>query len=279
MRRGRILGAGSALALASACAVTGPGLPVVLVPRPVAASPPCPSGAPCAEASAGAPSPTPALSPTASPTASPVLAIETDDPLDVAIAGPGYFVLAARWPATDLADLYFTRHGAFRWTYHAATDADARPGYRLESAEGLPVVGYARAGALATDPSEGRGGDFSSAFDLEGGRLLPATLAVDALANPGALPQFDFRGQLTVGSDAAGTGLPRDADGHAWSLFLAVAVPEDPAALVPVAGMPWWRYDPAGGALDVGLAGRPRHPGDLPRPVGDAVVLRPGWLE
>lgn len=258
-----------------ACTITGTAIPVVvLTPRPLASPTPCPSGG-CVDASATASAgATVAASPVPSPTVAPR---ETGNGLDVAIAGPGTFMLAGRVPLTDLAEVYFTRTGSFRWIYHGADPSapgPAHPTYRLETPDGLPVLGYTLASEDDTRlPTEGSGGSLD-ALTLDGGRAPLAPLSFDAVANPAAAARFDYRGRVLLDGTAQDQVL--DADGRAWSLYVAVAQPEDVGTLVPLTGA-WWRYD--AGRIDAGLAGCPQAPGELPRPVGEANVLKPGWLE
>lgn len=210
----------------------------------------------------------------------------TDRPLDVAVAGPGYLVLATRPSPRDWADVTFTRRGELGLAFQQA--ASPQPGatgfpltgpgsWTLRSPDGRFVVGF----ELARDPDgyappEGRSTAFSSAFALggvAGGGASFGPLALETASSLAPEVWLDFRGRLTIAGQP-----PVDAEGRARFMYLAIAQVEEPRGLLPAPGG-GLRYDPAAGLVEVGLAGLPAGRGEAPRTVGDANVLMPGYLE
>jgi hypothetical protein len=60
---------------------------------------------------------------------------------------------------------------------------------------------------------------------------------------------------------------------------VAIVQFERPAGLKPVAGFPGYTYDPEAGVVSVGIAGVTTPAAGVPRPVGDANLIRPETLE
>lgn len=270
----------------TACALVGPAVPVIVTP----------GGTPQPQASVRdvfadlrSPSPTPAgaMNPAAStPPAAPVRIVRTDRPLDVAIAGPGYLVVAARPDPRDWADVAFTRDGALGLEFVQA--ASPQPGavgfpitgpgeWTLRTRDGRWVLGF----ELAQDPDryappEGRSTAFSQAFALggvAGGGAALGPLRLETAAGLAPEAWLDFRGRLTIAGQP-----PADADGRARFLYLAVAQVELPGRLA-IAPDGDRRYDPEAGLVEVGIAGLAARRGEAPRPVGDANLVMPGELE
>lgn len=247
-----------ATGLLAACVIDDPGFRIIVPVNPNASlkpdSFPTPTG--------------PSTSPKATPKPP---AFATGLPLDVAISGPGYFVLAKEEGATDLAGLTLTRYGAFQMRPWAAEGT--RPaGARLVAEQGLLAWGIAwdEAGRL---PEESRGSSFGLAFTLGGKAVGPLAVHAAPALSVGALA-LGVDGRL---GDSQGGSL-FDADGRAIRLALVVVQVERPEAMVALGG---GRYRPTreAGPFQVGLAGSPRSAGALARPVGDSCTLRPGFLE
>lgn len=261
------------------------GLTACVLGAPVAVAP----GAPQPSASfrdvfADTRSPEPTARPSTSPTPAPRRR-RTGRPLDVAIAGPGYLVVASRPAPRDWADVALTRHGELNLEFQAA--ASPLPGaagfpvtgpgeWTLRTADGRWVLGF----ELAQDPDryappEGRSTAFASAFALGGvagggAAVGPLRLPTSASLRPDAW--LDFRGRVTLEGQP-----PVDEDGRARFMYLAVVQVEAPERLVPAPG--GFRYDPDAGLAHAGIAGLPAARGEAPRVVGDASSLEPGWLE
>ncbi len=271
MSRMRGLGLLLAGAGLTACALVGPPL-VIGAPQPAASF---------RDVFADLRSPEPTASPAASPTPAP-RQVRTDRPLDVAIAGPGFLVVATRPAPRDWADVTFTRQGELTLAFQQA--ASPLPGaagfpltgpgeWTLRTPDGRWVLGF----ELAQDPNryappEGRSTAFQAAFALGGGAAVgPLRLATSASLRPEAW--LDFSGRLTLAGQP-----PVDEDGRTRFVYLALAQVERPERLVAAPGG-GFRYDPAAGLAQVGLAGLAAGRGEAPRPVGDANRLAPGYLE
>jgi hypothetical protein len=205
----------------------------------------------------------------------------------VAIAGPGYFVVASRPDPRDWADLTLTRDGEF-------VVEPLNTGSPLPGAGGLPVVGadgmgdwtlrtpdgrYVLGWDLQTDPDrlappEARGTGLPEALALGGpqAQTKVGPLRLPALGGFAPDARLDVRGRLTLG----GRG-PVDADGRAHWLHVAIAMVGDPTKLI--AQGRGFRYDRAAGVVEAGIAGMPAARGEGRRPVGDANVLEPGYLD
>jgi hypothetical protein len=262
--------------------------------RPLGPSPgatpatPVPSGAPASPTPAASASPTDAAaSPGPSPSATtPAPGVtgayrKTFDPLDLAIAGPGYFVLATRPDPRGFEELLFTRAGQFDLVYVAAgSPAPGMPTvvgpgeWRLMTPEGLYVLGYQYRGEeAALPPSESRSMSFQSAFRM-GGTASVGPIVIDSQSNLNFAPHFNFKGQLLSDQKP-----PMDTDATPLQVYVAIAQFERPAALKPRAGFPAFTHEPDAGVVAVGIAGITTPPAGVPRPVGDANLLRPETLE
>ncbi|MFN3432500.1 MAG: hypothetical protein ACK46X_21450, partial [Candidatus Sericytochromatia bacterium] len=231
--------------------------------RPIGPSPgaapatPAPSGAPASPTPSPSPSPTETpRSPSASPSAAAVAPgvtgsyRKTFDPLDLAIAGPGYFVLATRPDPRGFEELLFTRTGQFDLVYVAAgspapgVPTVVGPGeWRLMTPEGLYVLGYQYRGEeAAMPPSETRSMSFQSAFRM-GGTASVGPILIDSQSNLNFAPHFNFKGQLLSDQKP-----PMDTDATPLQVYVAIAQFERPAALKPRPGFPAFTYD-----ADVGV--------------------------
>ncbi|MOA65527.1 hypothetical protein D3C78_1919480 [compost metagenome] len=62
-------------------------------------------------------------------------------------------------------------------------------------------------------------------------------------------------------------------------MYLAIVQFERPHALKRVAGYPAFEYTQDAGVVSVGIAGMTTAPAGVPRPVGDANLIRPETLE
>ncbi|MDB5097837.1 MAG: hypothetical protein JWM80_2258 [Cyanobacteria bacterium RYN_339] len=215
----------ASMLLLAACQVTLPVMgPGVVVPRP--------SGS-VADVFADVDA-SPAASPSPVALASPAPLLETGNPLDVAITGPGGFALALVAEPRELEHVRLTRRGNFRWA--RVRDAEAKPWWRLESEDGLPVLGY----ELASDapdplPQPGEGRSFYAAYWLDGGRYRPQIVLLDANANPLPAARYDYRGLIRLARGFGELALPVDDTGRSRALFLAVARPVGDATRVAIA--------------------------------------------
>ena len=270
----RALITASGLVALAACAL---GPPVVVPGQPAPA-------ASFRDVFADTRSPTPGPTPSAAPSPSSGGAFRTDRPLDVALTGPGYLVVATRPDPRDWPDVAFVPGGELGLEFRQA--ASPLPGsagfpvsgpgaWTLRTHDGRYVLGF----ELARDPDayappEGRSTAFTSAFALGGVAGGGATVGPLSLDTPAGLAPdawLDYRGRLTIAGQP-----PVDAEGRARFMYLAVAQVEDATKLVPLGAER--RYDQAAGLVHVGIAGLPAGRGEAPRPVGDANLLRPGHL-
>lgn len=173
------------------------------------------------------------------------------DPAALAIDGDAYFVLARRLPVTALADLVFTRAGAFHFEFVAGKD----PGtghYQLRNPDGLTVMGWRPPVDVNVRPS-GTSPEGSAETDLQAfattvtdgpGRSLPVALAPialdrarypDALDPQAVLPAGDatMRGALVTavrplsGGGAAVRLVALAADGSPEGAGWQVILPSD----------------------------------------------------
>lgn len=236
------------------------------LPTPIAPSASPSGGAsavPSADASGG-----PSAAPSAS--ASPGSLRTTNAVGDLAVSGPGYFVLATRPDPAVTEDLLFTRHGHF---VLKSEPNGALPLFRLKHADhGFYVLGFQRAGASgAPDEAVGTGGAMLNTLwgDLA---TTAAGLTVDGDRNPNAPTKlsFDFAGHLLL------TGAPpRGTDGTALPSYLALATVTSPAGLVPAPGFTGiYRYAAAAGNVTIGVA-----VSGADRTVGNASLILTGKLE
>lgn len=238
-----------------------------------------------------APAPTPSASGEAVPTPHPSPAgvpgakgnyVRTYDPLDLAISGPGYFVLSTELAPRSFDDLLFTRQGRFELRF--VPEASPAPGatgtpfggpgrFRLVTPEGLYVLGYDYEGPEGTRvPAESSGSSYAAAFTLE--TIEAGPLAVDAVVNSNLRPHFNFKGQLLNQEQP-----PLGADREPRQLFVAIAQVEKPEALVARPGLPayTWRFE--AGVVRVGFAGVRGGEAAIRRPVGEANLILPETIE
>jgi hypothetical protein len=246
--------------------------PVPPSPRPTASV-----AMPDASASPGAsPSASASVSPSPGASASPDAdAFEmTGVATDLAISGPGYFVLATKPEPTVLEDLFFTRDGHFKVVKETVPTGSV-PLARLKHADHgtFYVVGYAHAGAGTGAPDETSGlSEAVLATTWYGAPARAAALGLDADRNPDATTKlsFDATGALRV-ADAA----PRGADGNPMQAYVGLAQFTRPQDLTAVPNMPgFWRYNANAGSLYLGVAFT-----GTSRPVGTANLILTGTLE
>lgn len=233
--------------------------------------------------------PTAAASTAAAPTTAPAATgvpggtgnyVKTFAPLDLAIAGQGYFCVATRPDPQSLDDVFFTRYGHFELDFVPAASPTPEAGggagtWRLMTPDGLYVLGFTSPGA--TPPPEARGTTLSTTFTLggSGGPMVTAApILIDAQANPTFEPRFNFQGQLFNQTQA-----PVDANGDDQQVYLAIAQFDTPAGLHAHPGESTYNWVPDAGAIDVGIAGVQAGPAQLPRPVGASNLIRPETLE
>lgn len=242
---------------------------------------PDPAGSPVPSPAASAPEASPA--PSASPAQPGVTGRydKTFDPLDLAIAGPGYLMVARRPDPQSFSDVLFTREGALDLVYVA--NGSPAPGgatvvgpgeWRLQTQDGLRVMGYSYEGPDgAPPPAEMRSTNFQSLFQ-PGGAGRVGAIAVDTQANLNFAPHFNFKGQLLSQQRP-----PTDLEGDDLQIYVAIVQFERPAGLKPVTGFPGYMYAPEAGVVSVGIAGVTTPAAGVPRPVGDANLIRPETLE
>lgn len=249
---------------------------VTPTPAPIAPSPggsTSPSASPSPQAS-GSPSPSPSPSASAGPFT------KTGAPGDLAISGPGYFVLATKPAPLGIEDLLFTRHGKFRLK---AETMGAVPVLRLRHADhAFHVVGLVATGEPAAPPAETAGEDQAQLVTTWGGTLAATGLYLDADRNPQAQTAlaFDYTGKLLVAGAA-----PRGLDGQAAAAYVVIAQFDSPDRLVPAVGFPGiFRYETSalepeegeepGGLVRLGVA-----VSGAGRVVGNANLVVVGSLE
>lgn len=209
--------------------------------------------------------------------------VRTYDPLDLAISGPGYFVLSTELEPDSFEDLLFTRHGSFELRF--VGEASPAPGsvgtpvlggpgrYRLQTPEGLYVLGFDYEGPEGTRvPAEARGSSYPAAFTLETVEAGP--LALDAVANANLRPHFNFKGQLLNQERP-----PLGREGEPRQMFVAIAQVEKPEALGARPGLPAYEWRSEAGVVRVGIAGVRGGEADLRRPVGEANLILPETIE
>jgi len=254
-----------------------PATPQVATPPPATPIPrvtpttgpvtPGPSGSPGASAS---PSASPSPSPTASASLAPGALRTTNAVGDLAISGPGYFVLATRPDPAGTEDLLFTRHGHF---VLKSEPAGALPLFRLKHADhGFYVLGFQRAGATGA-PDEALGTNGAMLGTLWSDQAITAAgLAADGDRNPdaGAKLSFDFAGRLLLAGAA-----PRGTDGSAQPSYVAIATVATPSALKPAPGFAGiYRYAAGAGDVAIGVA-----VSGAGRTVGNVSLILTGKLE
>jgi hypothetical protein len=254
----------------------------VTTPRPLAsqqvATPtPTPGRAsPAPSPSAAAPSPSPSAgleaAASAAATPAPERYKKTGVATDLAVSGPGYFVLATKPNPGSVADLLFTRDGHFSLTHDSA---GALSLWRLRHAtHAFYVAGYMIAGGTgAGAPDETAAADHAELATSWGGNpVVLEGLVIDAERNVDAPTQarFDFTGRLLLGELA-----PRGSDGGPVQLYVGLAQVANAGGLVAQPGFTGvYKYAPAAGQLQLGVATS----GDG-RPVGNANLVLTGTLE
>jgi hypothetical protein len=261
---------------------------------PLPGTSPSPGASPVPTPSAGAsalasPTPTPSGSASAAPAAPGVTGDyrRTFDPLDLAIAGPGYFVVSTRSDPQEMQDVYFTRNGEFDLTFipnnagsppPASAPALTEGVWRLEAGSGLTVVGFAYDGPDGTPvPPEGRSDYFQGAFTLGGSgatTVRAGALSFTTPVNQTIAPGFNFKGQLLNQNRP-----PTAPDGTPRQLYVAIAQFEHPEKLQAATGFPGYRYTPECGRVSAGIAGVVSPTAGVKRPVGDANMVRTETLE
>ena len=269
-----------------------PSLPPVATPvaQPVAQVTPTPAPISPTASPSGSPTPSPGGSPTASPSGSPTPAPSPSGPFtktqvatDLAVSGPGYFVLSTKPYPTGIEDLLFTRHGKFRFK---ADTIGAVAVQRLRHADhAFHVVGWQTAGEQASPPLETMAEDYAVLATTWGGANVGAIgLYLDADRNPTGLTQaaFDFTGKLSVAGAA-----PRVADGGPGAAYVAIAQFDSADRLVPAVGFPGiFRYETS--AIEPDPDEQPPEPGMVRlgvavsgpgRTVGNANLIVVGSLE
>lgn len=229
-------------------------------PPPVATPAPTPTPTPA----------TPSASPSAAASAGPFE--KTGAATDIAVSGPGYFVLSTKAEPVSVDDLLFSKNG------HLTVEKDtAQPlaVYRVRHGDHqFHLVGFARAGTSAV----GAPGETSTLLGPSlltsqwGGTVTGAGLALDADRNPEAASKlsFDYTGKLKVAEAD-----PRGTDGAPIQAYVAIAQFDDPDALVPQPGFAGvYRYQGEAGVIRVGVAVT-----GTERPVGNANLILVRTLE
>ena len=249
------------------------------LPHPVPTVTPTPPPIAPSQDPAGSPSPGASASPAPSP--SPTASPSPGAPGDLAISGPGYFVLATKPYPLGLEDLLFTRQGRFRLE---AEQIGAVSVQRLRHADhAFYVVGYQIAGTPPEAPAETALEDaVALATSWAGEPVAAFGLYLDADRNPQAQARlgFDFTGRLQLAGAA-----PRAADGGPATSYVAIAQFDSPDRLVPAVGFAGiLRYEvsaleadeeaPPGGQIHLGVA-----VSGAGRTVGNANLIRTGTLE
>lgn len=231
--------------------------------------------------SAGAP-PTAGIPASSEPTVLAHGAISSSaDPLDLAIDGTAYFVLARVTPPRGLEDLVFTREGDF----HAEFQPGSLPHtgtYRLQNPDGLTLMGWRstvdqNVRPFGTTPEEAKGTDLTAfrtsvangpqrAASVE---LVPLELALEQNPDASNSLAFDARGLLRLND-----GAPRALAGGDVNMHVVLAEVEMPAALSHQGGG-YLTWTPAAGMITAGTASDTR----AGRRIGAHNVLRPAALE
>lgn len=248
---------------------------VLITPTPEASSTmatPEPS-APPAATTAPTPTPTPvgaSTAPSASPSGSASPYKKTGVATDLAVSGPGYFVLSTKADPIAVEDLLFTKDG------HLTVEKDTSGAitvFRLRHGQHLfHLVGFSRSGGTGVG-APGETSTPGAVLAAEWGGVVPAAgLALDADRNPeaGTKLTFDYTGKLRVAEVD-----PRGTDGAALQAYVAIAQVDDPDALVPQPGFDGvFKYQDEAGTLRLGVAVT-----GTGRPVGNANLVLTGTLE
>ncbi|MNS23991.1 flagellar hook protein FlgE [compost metagenome] len=232
---------------------------------------------PGASASPGAsPSASASVSPSPGASASPNADTfeKTGVATDLAISGPGYFVLSTLTEPMVLENLHFTRNGHFKVEKDPAS-AGGVPMARLKHADydSFYVIGYSHGGTGTSAPVEQAGlseAVLTTTWDNQ--PVKTAALILDADRNPEATTKlsFDATGALRIAGSA-----PRGVDGTLMQAYVAIAQFQVPDNLVPVAGADGLlRYNATVAQMHLGVALT-----GTSRPVGNANLILTGTLE
>lgn len=234
--------------------VATPGLatpPARVTPTPSPISPDGRQSEPTPEATASrdtlaSPSPQPSASGTLGPYRT------TQQPMDLALSGPAFFVLATKPEPTAKEDLLLSRHGHFRMQQEMGARGMV---WRLRHGDlGLYVVGFS--GPQGPDPQEPEErtqlGDVPLWTRWRDTPASMTALTLDAERNPQANSQLrsDHTGLLQLQLDP-----PRAEDRSPLRVRLALIEVERPEALLPASGTTlMFRYAPAAGPARLGVA-------------------------
>ncbi|MNS04260.1 flagellar hook protein FlgE [compost metagenome] len=180
--------------------------------------------------------------------------IQTDRGTDVAIQGDAMFVLSRTRTPAGIADLVFSRDGAF----HLAERPGAVAGtgmYELVNRDGLYVMAYqsvadGNSRPFGTPPEESINDLNTRLVGPGDGQVRPAAVVLDMTANPDTASnvEFDERGMMLIKGDA-----PRDAAKNALNIHLTLAVFSFAQYLKPLEGDSY-AYQPMAGRLYLGTA-------------------------
>lgn len=255
--------------------------PVVLPSPIMPASPQAaePSASPTAAAGASA-SPTASASPgTTSPSpgasASPVPAgyTKTNVATDLAVSGPGYFVLATKPNPSVLEDLYYTRNGHFKLVKENVDGGPAQ--WRLKhTTSDFYVVGFAITPGRSDAPDETSGISEALLNSQWGGTAVSAVaVSLDAGRNPDAATKLSFSNAGRVSYDGndpfASDGVQRVAS------YVGLVQFEHPEHLVAQPGIDGvYRFAADAGRIFLGVSVT-----GLNRPVGNNNRILVGTLE
>lgn len=278
---GTVLGGATPLPILTQTQPATPGPRIIATPRientPLVATPAPATPSPSTSPPPPSPSPTPvagtpSASPSPDPGASPDRYKKTNLPLDLAISGPGYFVLSTKPNPMAVEDLLFTRTGHFKLQGDTAGSLSL---FRLRHADtdfhavGFMIPGGTAAGAPEETTSED-GAQLATMWGPLATTALGVFLDADRNTDAAAKASFDYTGRVKVADTS-----PRGPDGSPVQLYVAVAQFATPTALVSQPGFKGiFKYDPAAGAVQLGVA--VSGPG---RVVGNANLILTSTLE
>jgi len=199
----------------------------------------------------------------------------TGELLDLALSGPGYFVLTTRENPVSTADLLFTRYGHFKLQREWVGLNEV---WRLRHADlGLFVAGLSRTlDAAVGEPGEPDEQFLSTGVPIEtrwsGTRVSLAAFQLDAGRN--------IQGETQLGFDHTGVARiagqwPRSADLREMRVYLPLVEFEQPAALIAASGTAHvYRYGVDAGPTRLGVAVT-----DTERALGNRHLVLSGRLE
>lgn len=192
-------------------------------------------------------------------TASPPLRQEayrvTGERLDLALSGPGYFVLTTRENPVSQEDLLFTRYGHFKLQRESVGFNEV---WRLRHADlGLFVAGLSRVlDSAVSEPGEPEEQFSATGVSIEtrwsGNRAGLVAFQLDAGRNiqAGTMLAFDHTGVARVAGQ-----WPRNADSREMRVYLPLVEFDRPEALTAASGTAHvYRYRAGGGAARIGVA-------------------------